>query len=210
MSTLLAIETSFLNLQQVKQGLNLTEIRSTQRVIANGQKKKFEQTLQLSKLVVSAVNWFASEEGKTVCTEEGISWSNEEIGIKIFGWQKSFFYKVVKCGKLETAVIESFNTKCTEIEANGNEANRSLEGLLKFAKQVNTATTETTEGDGEGEGEQTEIQPEIRVETIFTLTYKNAEGKKIAVRIDANGTIKTTNSRTEIAEALAYINSQFN
>jgi hypothetical protein len=208
MSNLLAIETAFLSLPQVKQSLSLTEIRSTQRTIANGQKKKFEQTLQLSKLVVTAVNWFASEEGKTVCTEEGISWSNEEIGIKIFGWQKSFFYKVVKCGKLENAVIENFNTKCTEIEANGNEANRSLEGLLKYAKQVNTANViSDPETMGEGEGE---IQPEIRVETIFTMTYKDTDGKKIAVRIDANGTIKTTNSRTEIAEALAYITSQFN
>ena len=93
MSTLLAIETAFLSLATVKQSLNLSEIRSTQRVIANGQKKKFEQTLQLSKLVVGAVNWFASEEGKQVCTEEGITWTNEEIGNKIFGWQKSFFYK---------------------------------------------------------------------------------------------------------------------
>ena len=210
MSNLLAIETAFLSLATVKQSLNLSEIRSTQRVIANGQKKKFEQTLQLSKLVVSAVNWFSSEEGKTVCTEEGISWTNEDIGNKIFGWQKSFFYKVVKAGKLENAVIDNFNAKCTEIEASGSEANRSLEGLLKFAKQVNTATTETTEGEGEGEGEQTDIQPEIIVETIFTMTYKNTDGKKIAVRIDANGTIKTTNSRTEIAEALAYITSQFN
>ena len=206
MSTLLSIETAFLSLATVKQSLNLSEIRSTQRVIANGQKKKFEQTLQLSKLVVTAVNWFASEEGKRICTEEGITWTNEEIGNKIFGWQKSFFYKVVKAGKLENAVIENFNTKCTEIEASGNEANRSLEGLLKFAKQVNTATTETTEG----EGEASEIQPEIVVETIFTMTYKNTDGKKIAVRIDANGTIKTTNSRTEIAEALAYITYQFN
>ena len=205
MSTLLAIETAFLSLATVKQSLNLSEIRSTQRVIANGQKKKFEQTLQLSKLVVTAVDWFASEEGKTVCTEEGISWTNEEIGNKIFGWQKSFFYKVVKAGKLESEVIESFNTKCTEIEAQGNEANRSLEGLLKYAKQVNVATTETTEG----EGEQTEVEPEIRIETIFTLTYKNTDGKKIALRVDANGTIKTTNSRTEISEALAFINSQF-
>jgi hypothetical protein len=206
MSNLLAIETAFLSLATVKQSLNLGEIRSTQRVIANGQKKKFEQTLQLSKLVVSAVNWFASNEGKQVCTEEGITWTNEEIGNKIFGWQKSFFYKVVKAGKLESEVIESFNTKCTEIEASGSEANRSLEGLLKFAKQVNTATTENTDSDSE----QTEPQPEIIVETIFTMTYKNTDGKKIAVRIDANGTIKTTNSRTEIAEALAYINSQFN
>ena len=204
MSTLLAIETSFLNLQQVKQGLNLTEIRSTQRTIANGQKKKFEQTLQLSKLVVSAVNWFASEEGKAVCTDEGISWSNEEIGIKLFGWQKSFFYKVVKAGKLENAVIENFNAKCSEIEAQGSEANRSLEGLLKFAKQVNTATTETTEGEGEGEGEATEIQPEIRANVIFSLSYKTDLGN-ISVKIDENRVVKTNNTRDQILLAIEFL-----
>jgi hypothetical protein len=206
MSTLLSIETSFLNLPQVKQSLNLAEIRSTQRVIANGQKKKFEQTLQLSKLVVNAVEWFASEEGKTVCTEEGISWSNEEIGNKIFGWQKSFFYKVVKAGKLETAVIESFNTKCTEIESQGSEANRSLEGLLKFAKQVNAATTETTEGEGEGEGEQTDIQPEIRANVIFSLSYKTESGN-ISVKIDENGVVKTNNTREQILQAIEFLNN---
>jgi hypothetical protein len=206
MSNLLAIETAFLSLPQVKQSLSLTEIRSTQRTIANGQKKKFEQTLQLSKLVVTAVNWFASEEGKTVCTEEGISWSNEEIGNKIFGWQKSFFYKVVKAGKLETAVIESFNTKCTEIESQGSEANRSLEGLLKFAKQVNAATTETTEGEGEGEGEQTDIQPEIRANVIFSLSYKTESGN-ISVKIDENGVVKTNNTREQILQAIEFLNN---
>ena len=65
MSNLLQIETSFLNLPQIKTALNLQEIRSVQRTIQNGQKKKFEQTLSLSKLVLGAVNWFASEEGES-------------------------------------------------------------------------------------------------------------------------------------------------
>lgn len=205
MSNLLAIETAFLSLPQVKQSLSLTEIRSAQRVIANGQKKKFEQTLQLSKLVVTAVNWFASEEGQRVCSEEGISWSNEEIGIKIFGWQKSFFYKVVKAGKLESEVIESFNTKCTEIEASGSEANRSLEGLLKFAKQVNAVNTETTDSENT-DSEQTEIQPEIRANVIFSLSYKTESGN-ISVKIDDSGVVKTNNTREQILQAIEFLNN---
>lgn len=204
MSNLLAIETAFLSLPQVKQSLSLTEIRSTQRTIANGQKKKFEQTLQLSKLVVSAVNWFASDEGKRICTEEGVTWTNEEIGIKIFGWQKSFFYKVVKAGKLETTVIESFNTKCTEIESSGSEANRSLEGLLKYAKQLNTATTGATEGEGEGEGEGNEIQPEIRLENVLTFKFKSHRGS-VLVKVAENGLLTTTNTKNEIQDAISFL-----
>ena len=205
MSQLLSIESSFLNLPQVKQGLNLSEIRSVQRTIVNAKKKKFEQTLALSKLVNQAVEWFQSEEGQRVCTEEGISWSNEEIGQKVFGWQKSFFYKVVKAGKLATEVVDTFKTKCDEAEARGEEPNRSLEGLLKFAKAVESGTQDGGEselGDPETTGE---AQVETRIETILTFTYKS-QGGNVSVRIDAEGNVKTTNSAEQIREAIAVLN----
>ena len=207
MSQLLSIETAFLSLPQVKQGLNLSEIRSVQRTITNAKKKKFEQTLALSKLVTQAVDWFQSEEGQRVCTDEGISWSNEEIGQKVFGWQKSFFYKVVKAGRLQPEVIESFNAKCNEVEAQGEEPNRSLEGLLKFAKQVESGANAGGQGESEmGDPETTgEAQVETRVETILTFTYKS-EGGNVSVRIDANGLVKTTNSDEQIREAIAVLN----
>jgi hypothetical protein len=206
MSQLLSIETAFLSLPQVKQGLNLSEIRSVQRTITNAKKKKFEQTLALSKLVTQAVDWFQSEDGQRVCTDEGISWSNEEIGQKVFGWQKSFFYKVVKAGRLQPEVIESFNVKCNEVEAQGEEPNRSLEGLLKFAKQVESGTNAGGEGgDAESGDAESEPQVETRIETILTFTYKS-EGGNVSVRIDANGLVKTTNSDEQIREAIAVLN----
>jgi hypothetical protein len=207
MSNLLSIETAFLSLPQVKQGLNLSEIRSVQRTITNAKKKKFEQTLALSKLVTQAVDWFQSEDGQRVCNDEGISWSNEEIGQKVFGWQKSFFYKVVKAGRLESTIIENFNAKCNEVEAQGEEPNRSLEGLLKFAKQVESGANAGGQGESEmGDPETTgEAQVETRVETILTFTYKNEAGN-VSVRIDANGLVKTTNSDEQIREAIAVLN----
>jgi hypothetical protein len=207
MTNLLSIESAFLNLPQVKQALNLSEIRAVQRTITNAKKKKYEQTLALSKLVTQAVAWFQSEEGKRACNDEGISWSNEEIGLKVFGWQKSFFYKVVKAGKLDETIVSTFKTKCDEAEANGDEPNRSLEGLLKFAKQVETGNT----GGGNEEHEMSdpettgEAQIETRVETILTFTYKNEAGN-VSVRIDANGVVKTTNTDEQIREAIAVLN----
>ena len=207
MQNLLSIESSFLNLPQVKQALNLQEIRSVQRTITNAKKKKFEQTLTLSKLVVNAVEWFSSEAGQRACAEEGITWTNEEIGQKVFGWQKSFFYKVVKAGKLQAEVVDTFTTKCNEAEAQGEDPNRSLEGLLKFAKQVETNTQaggneESQLGDPETTGE---AQIETRVETILVFTYKGESGN-VSVRIDANGLVKTTNTDEQIREAIAVLN----
>lgn len=207
MTNLLAIESSFLNLPEVKQALNLSEIRSVQRTITNAKKKKFEQTLTLSKLVTNVLTWFQSEDGKRKCSEEGITWSNEEIGNKVFGWQKSFFYKVVKAGKLQVEreeIVETFILKCNEAEANGNEPNRSLEGLLKFAKQVETGTQTGGENGESGEGE---AQIEVRGETIFTLKCK-VDGVNVNVKIDANGNLTTNNTKEQIEEAIAILNSQ--
>jgi hypothetical protein len=204
MSQLLSIESSFLNLPIVKQSLNLQEIRSVQRTIVNAKKKKFEQTLALSKLVTKAVEWFQSEEGQRVCAEEGISWTNEEIGQKVFGWQKSFFYKVVKAGKLEDAVVDTFKAKCDEAETRGEDPNRSLEGLLKFAKAVDNNTQEGGQGEDAESGDTSEAQIETRVETILTFTYKS-EGGNVSVRIDAEGNVKTTNSIEQIREAISVL-----
>ena len=210
MTNLLAIESSFLNLPEVKQALNLAEIRSVQRTITNAKKKKFEQTLTLSKLVTNVLVWFNSEDGKRVCSEEGITWSNEEIGNKVFGWQKSFFYKVVKAGKLDETIVTTFKTKCDEAESNGDEPNRSLEGLLKFAKQLETGAQgggQGEGGEGESEGEGGEPQIEVRAENVFTLKCK-VDGVNVSVKIDADGNLTTNNTKEQIEEAIAILSIQ--
>jgi hypothetical protein len=211
MSTLLTIEAAFLSNSQVATAINLREIRGLQRTLANGQKKKFQQTLELSAKVVEAVNWFSSEEGKTVTAEAGIYWTNEQIGNKVFGWQKSYFYKVVKAGKLEATKVEQFNSLCDEAEARGEEPNRTLEGLLKFARLGGGETNSEAGGEESGEeGEESgEIGVEIRIPTIFTMTYKGGN-KNVSIRINEAGAIATTNSTEEILEAIAFLTNSIN
>ena len=207
MSTLLAIEVEFLRNSQVEQALDLRAIRSLQRTLANGQKKKFAQTLELSKKVVAVANWFTSEEGKQATAEAGIYWNNETIGLKVFGWQKSYYYKVVKAGKLDDAIIEEFNRLCDEAEANGDEPNRSLEGLLKFTRSGGNTTAEAGGEESEdGESEATERAIEVRIPTIFTMTYKGGD-KNVSVRITEDQVVTTTNSREEILAAIEFLNN---
>jgi hypothetical protein len=197
MSNLLAIESAFLRQTDVASALNLSEIRSIQRTIQNGQKKKFEQSLALSQHVRKAFEWFNSEGGKAKLREEGITWTTEQFGQKVFGWQKSFFYKLVKVANVSAEVVETFKTKCDEVERSGDEPNRSVEGLLKFAK----ASEETASEGGEGE-EGAEV--ETRSTTIFTLTFKHPDGN-ISVRIDDAGQIKTTNTGEQIRGAINFL-----
>jgi hypothetical protein len=205
MSNLLAIESAFLSLPQVKTALNLAEITRVQRGITNAQKQKFSSTLTLAKIAVNVVTWFASPEGQAIAQEEGISWTNEEIGAKVFGWQKSYFYKVLKAGKLDESIVNEFTAQCDEADRNGLNPDRSLAGLLKWTRAVDSNTAEGGEGEGEeGEGE-TETAVEIRPETILTFVYKPESGKNVALRVNSNGDIKTTNSRQELADAINYL-----
>ena len=214
MSNLLQIESALLNLPAVKAGLQISEIRRVQRTLTNAQKSKFNNTLTLSTLVVKAHEWFTSEEGKAVFREEGVTWSNEEFGKKVFGWQKSYFYKVLKAGRLSMDVIALFTTKCDEAEAEGNEPNRTLEGLLKFAR-AQAETSQSTkgggsegEGDGEGESEGSGAEVEVRVPTILTLSFKAADlqlGRNVSIRVDVNGQVTTGNTDEEIALAIQFL-----
>jgi hypothetical protein len=72
---------------------------------------------------------------------QDLSWSNEDIGKNVFGWQKSFFYKLLKAGKLEDEVLVAFNEYCDNANRDGQKLNRSIENLLKFAKGPNTETS---------------------------------------------------------------------
>lgn len=206
MSNLLSIEQAFLNLPQVKQALNLTEINRVQRSITNAKKQKFAQTLNLSKLAVSVVAWFASPEGQAIAQEEGITWSNEEIGQKVFGWQKSYFYKVLKAGKLEDAIVSDFTAQCDTAEREGLDPDRSLAGLLKFAKSLQSSNAGGEGGEGGGKEGETETAVAIRPETIFTFTFKPNDGQEnVAIRVNSNGEIKTTNTKQELENAILIL-----
>lgn len=200
-NNLLTIERAFLSLPAVKQGLQLSEFKVLQRSVENAQKRKFDTTLDLSKVVLSAFEWYKSAEGKAICSEEGISWSSEEFALKVFGFQKSFFYKLTRAGKLEAHLITEFKLKCTELESEGQTPNRSLEGLLKYAKELESPTPTGGQGEGEGEGEGetkeggNEAQVSTRPQVVWSFEYK-PEGTKIQILSD--GSVKMSEGMTPV------------
>jgi len=105
---------------------------------------------------------------------------------------------------LDAVVIENFNQKCIEAEARGEEALRSIENLLKFAKQVEQGNEGGNEGEEGGEG----AEVETRSATIFTLAFKHPDGN-ISVRINEAGEVKTTNSLEEIETAIAFLRASY-
>ena len=162
--------------------------------------------MNLSKLAVSVVEWFASPEGQAIAQEEGISWTNEEIGAKVFGWQKSYFYKVLKAGKLDESIVNEFTAQCDQADRDGLNPDRSLAGLLKWTRAMDGEEVAMEQGGEENEeGENETPAVEIRPETIFTLAYKPENENNIAIRVNSNGDIKTTNTKAELRKTILFL-----
>ena len=95
---------------------------------------------------------------------------------RVFGWQKSFGYKMNKVGKLATEdaqVVTKFKRKCTTAENNGEDAKRTIEELLKFAN-------------AEENGEETSV---AREKTFATLSLA-----KDGINGDSGFSIRLTES----------------
>jgi len=211
--SLLSIEKNFLNLPTVKSALNLTEVKRTQRSINNAHKSKFNHTMKLTALIKSAVEWFESEEGKDTLREEGIEWNKEAFGKKVFGYQKSFFYKLVKVANLDERIVEAFNTKCDEI---GADANRSIAGLLEFSRDIDLDNLEVSEdateeeiAEAEAEAIESASVDQERTNYLFVMTFKNPEGNNLSVRVDDQGNV-SGNNLEEIANAIQFFQNSIN
>lgn len=204
MRNLLAIETAILNNPIVKQGLQLSEVNKLQKAVVVSQKKKFADTLKLASVVSQGFEWFKSDDAKAIFTEEGVTWTTDEFAQKVFGYQKSFFHKLVRASKVEQEIVERFVTKCDELEAQGESVKRGVDALLKFA---NAVEENTTEGGEEGEGE---AEVETREETLLTLAFKGklvGQENNVSVRLNLSGECKSTNTKAEIELAIAMLQS---
>jgi hypothetical protein len=193
MSNLLTIEQHFLSTANAIEGLKLRDLRRLTTADVNAQKKKFETSLQLSQIVAEGYEWFKSECGRTTMANEGISWTADEFAVKVYGYQKSFFYKLVKAGKVTAEQVEAYKTAEPE--------NRTIEGLLKFDRTGETNATAEGENDGEGEGEgEGESTPQPT--NLITFTYKATDGTKVSVKMDSRGLVQTSNTEAEIMHAI--------
>lgn len=204
--SVLQIEAAFLN--NNASVLNLREIKALTKSLTTATKKRFSTSVQLAAHVAQAAQWFKSAEGKAAMQEAGIQWTTEQFAEKAFGWKKSFYHRMVKVGGLEQEIVDNFTLACDTAESEGEPAERSLEQLLRFAK--GGGVTQQTEGEeGEGSGEEGEGGGEQPTGTIFTMAFKGENGN-VAVRIDAAGIVKTSNSREEIEAAVAFLMASLN
>ena len=210
MSELLTNESAFLNLPQVNTTLQLDKVKAIKTAIKSANKKRYVKTIEMTGVIANALEWFNSEEGKALFLEEGISWNRRDFGLKVFGYDSSFWNKLCKVSGFDDRIEPAYNAKC---DADGI-TNRSVEGLITFEKSIDLDNIEIA--DDASEEEVAEAQAEAisegsvdRANYIFTMAFKNTQGRNLSVRVDEDGKVSGSNL-DEIANALQFLQNSIN
>ena len=210
MTNLLDIERALLSTTAVAQGFNLTELKKLQKAEQNAQKSKFGKSLAFGKAVATAHAWFKSPEAKQLFAEAGVTWTMEDFAQKVFGFGKSWMMKLVNAAAVQEDKVARFNELCNEAESRNLATDRTIAGLLSWAKASEEQAAQSGgDGDGEGDGDGAEASVAV-TKTILTLSFKGREmglEANVALRIDSEGKLTTTATKEQIELALALIQS---
>ena len=218
MRNLLDIETGLLDSEEVKNGLQLTKIRSLQRSINTARRTKFRKQLDLARVMKSSKDWFDLETTQELFLNAGVTWSADELADKVFECQKSWLYKCIKASNIDENVVEMFEYQCKHLQDNGQRVKMGIEPLNQFAKaysenenaQVSDLQNLTEQQETENvvgdttEAETGEESTESR-DTIFTMTFQLNAHENVSVRYDINDGLVTTNSVSQIQEAINFL-----
>ena len=217
MRNLLEIETGLLGSDAVKEGLQLSKVKSLQKHIKNADRTKFQKQLKLANVMREAKEWFDKDETQILFADQGIVWSADELADKVFECQKSWMYKCIKASNVAEDVVEIFERQCKHLQDSGEKVKISIESLNQFAnayaedEYVNVADLQSTETDGVVEDTIADIVAEDATEstsdTIFTLSFKTDSGN-VSVRYSHSEGLVTTNSNDDILDAIAFLTEQ--
>ena len=134
MRNLLTIESDALQNTDLINGLQIDKINTIQRAVSKNEMSKINNSRKLSKIMLDSYEFFKTE-GKSILAESGVFWTAEDFGQKIFGFQKSYFMRMIKFGKLTDEQVKEFTDKCTELIAEGEKPSISVPSCLDYIKQ---------------------------------------------------------------------------
>jgi len=188
---LLQIENDFLASREVRSHMNIARIDALAIDIKDKRKSQFDQSLKFAKLVKASYDWFKSEDGQNMFSDNGLTWTNEDFYTKAICISKAHFYRVIKVAKIceETPqIVSNYKRECTAEENNGNPVERSVAELIKRANGTSTSQDDN----------------ESSTETLVTFSIKKTlfeDGKGVSLRILSDGQIKTSgDADTKISE----------
>jgi hypothetical protein len=189
---------------QLEKALSLKEVNALTTAIKKADAQRFENSLTLAGLIARGHKWIKDAEGQKFIKEANVGM--DEFILAVYGFQKSFYYKLLKAANVPAEVVKEFKKQTQALKEQSLSAPLSIEALLKYHNEAKLETAKDSEGEGEGEGEG-KAAPEVKAKAKAVLTLAvNIEGlENVALRIMDTGELITTATGDAIAAALDYL-----
>lgn len=183
--------------------LKLTQVNALINAIKNSDAKRFENSLTLAGLIADGNKWLKDSEGQTWL--KSTKMAMDEFILKTYGFQKSYYYKLLKTAGVPAEIVREFTAQTTKLKNENLSAPLSIEALLKYYAEAKLETAKDSDGESEGEGENEAHEVKAKAKAVLTFTFKVEGLEPVSLRIDDNGEFKTSASAENIAVALDYL-----
>lgn len=210
------IVSSMLTSAQTKKALNIVAVKQLSNKVTEAEKMRFFNSLELAQVLAQSETGFNEfcEAVKNRLSDNGLTSKEqpkkEQLIKMAYGFEKSYFHKLLRVGNLPKNIVNKFNDKCDEARANGEKPQQSIEALLTWAKSFETH---------KGEAETTkEAIAEIREEANGTgekpvVLWQISHGNK-RLKVYSDGTNDGNFTAVEINEFVdhvlrPYVNDNF-
>lgn len=205
------IVSTMLNTPQTKKALALTAIKSLTAKVNDAEKQRFMNSLELAQMLAQTKPQF-EDFCKAVINklkDGGATASDlpkkDELIKLVYGFQKSFYYKLIKVGELPKNVVNKFIDKCDEAEADGKDFARSIEALNTWAKNF-----EDHKGEADADAESI---ADLRDGGERRQVLWGIKSGKLKLNFFSDGTSETNFTDAEInallVEITAHIKSKY-
>jgi len=186
--------------------LNIKAVNTIKNAIQSSDAKRFENSLHLAELIGKSHKWLKDAEGQKLLKASALGM--DAFILDVYGFQKSFYYKLVKAAAVPVDVLKEFRKQTEALKAKDLSAPLSIEALLKYASEAKLEQqSEAGEGgEGEaGEGETSATEVKAKTVAVVTLAFKVEGLEAVALRINDDGQLITKASPEAIAAALDYL-----
>lgn len=190
---------------QLEKALSLKEVTALKNAMLKSDLQRFENSLTLAGLIAKGHKWIKDAEGQKFIKEAGVGM--DEFILSVYGFQKSFYYKLLKAANVPANIVKEFKTQTAKLKEQSLSAPMSIEALLKYYSEAKLETGKNdADNDGDGDGD-VKNAPEVKAKTkaVLTLSVSVPGLENVALRIMDSGELVTTATGEAIAAALEYL-----
>ena len=203
MSTL-SIETAFIANIRFEGG-SISKLHTAQDAVKDARKSGFDNSMKAAVHIKAAYAWFASDDGKAEIEAAGLSWNKTEFVAKALRYGRrttpDLMVRLQERVEEHPTLLPKYKREQSRLANANQSAPRSLQHFDKWSRALLAEADETGTEASEAI-EEAAVEGTSSSAQLGQFRFKNPMTGNVAANVSEAGEVATTNSLTELGEAM--------